>query len=78
MKITRIDWFGGDVILTEGMVDGSTGRPFYSVFATEEDARSPEAESLAPGMAGKSVLTPEQIATASANRESLAEQNGHR
>ena len=40
LKATQLDGYGDDVIVTECIAQGTSGRIVYSVFANEEDARS--------------------------------------
>ena len=72
METTTLDGFGGDVIVTEGMIDGRTGERIYGVFATKEDAASPDADNLSLGSVGHRVLTDEQKAMARRNTDALA------
>lgn len=71
MKTTNL--MGREVIVTAGMIDSSTGRRIYGVFADEADARSIDADSLAIAVVGAADLTAEQIADAEANSEALSE-----
>lgn len=72
LKTTELKQFpGGPVIVTEGMIDGSTGERIYGVFADEVDARSIDADSLALGTVGADKLTAEQLADAAENSELL-------
>ena len=45
LERTTLDFVvGGDVILTEGMINAGTGQRVYGVFFSEEDARSQHAD----------------------------------
>lgn len=69
MTTTQID--GRDVILVEGCI--VHGRKIAGMFECEEDARSPDADSLAVGSIAWDSLTPHQqeIATENSDRLSL-------
>ena len=69
LECTTFD--GQDVILTAGMTDASTGQQLFGMFASEADARSLMADSLAIGTVGRSRLTPEQVALAQRNSDAL-------
>lgn len=71
MKATNL--MGREVIVTAGMIDSSTGRRIYGLFAGEADARSIDADSLTIGVVGAAGLTAEQIADAEANSEELSD-----
>lgn len=69
---TELD--GQQVILTAGMTDGATGKRIIGIFATEADARGgEEADQRASGTTSEDRLTPQQIAEAEANSESLCD-----
>lgn len=70
LKKTRLSGFTGDVIVTEGGTVAGRGK-IYGVFASEDDARSCDADSLALGTVGPDALTDEQRADAHANSEAL-------
>ena len=46
LKATQVDGYGDDVILTERIVNATSGRTVYAVFASEEDARSDDGDNL--------------------------------
>ena len=69
MKTTTIKRHG-DVILTKGMVDGSTGKTIVGIWANETDARNGD-ESACLGSLNFADLTPEQQVIAEANSEAL-------
>lgn len=71
MKTTNL--MGREVIVTAGMTDASTGTRMFGVFASEADARSINADSLAIAVVSAADLTAEQIADAEANSEALSD-----
>lgn len=71
MKTTNL--MGREVIVTAGMADASTGKRMFGVFASEADARSIDADSLAFAVVGAADLTAEQIADSEANSEELSD-----
>lgn len=62
-----------DVIVTAGMIDGSTGKQIFGVFSSEDDARSIDADKLAIAVVTTDSLTDEQVDLAERNSEALAE-----
>lgn len=60
------------MILTAGMVQAN-GRQIFGAFASEADASSMDADSLAIATYGAGALTPGQIETAEANSEEIAD-----
>jgi len=70
MQATTVKRFG-EVFLTKGMVDGSTGKTIVGMWATETDARNGDDESASLGSLDWDALTPEQQAIAEANEAEL-------
>jgi hypothetical protein len=70
LKTTTVAGFGGEVIVTEGGHVAGCGK-IYGVFASEEDARSTNADALALGTVGPEALTEQQRIDATANSEAL-------
>lgn len=73
LDVTTITGFERPLIITEGMVNGSTGRRIYGAFRSEMDARSSNADNLALAIIGEDKLTPKQIDLASRNSERLSD-----
>ena len=77
-QLTKTQLFGhlsnlGLVILTEGMVNATTGARIYGAFRNETDARSTSADCCTLATIGAERLTPQQIEIARRNSESLAD-----
>jgi hypothetical protein len=73
---TTLEWTnvrGQNVIVTEGMIDGATGKTIYGLFASDEDARSIDADDRAVGTVAAYMLTPEQREMAARNSDRLSD-----
>lgn len=59
------------VYLVAGMVDASTGKRLVGAFASEDDARSEDADSLAVAVLSADQLHPDDLITAEENAASI-------
>ena len=71
LKATQLDGYGDDVIVTECIAQGTSGRIVYSVFANEEDARSDQSDDLVVAVLSGELLTQEQREIAAGNSKAL-------
>lgn len=71
LETATVDFVTGPVILTEGMIQARTGERIYGVFASEDDARSMDADERALASVAAHRLTAEQIEMARRNSERL-------
>jgi len=72
LETTQLDGYGDDVILAERIADGTTGTTVYGVFASEEDARSGDADSRVQAILSADLLTEAQRDIAARNAKALA------
>lgn len=71
LATTKLAPFVGDVILTMGMIDATTGQRIFGVFARASDAAAEDADARALGTVGPNRLSDVQRMIAAANSMKL-------